>query len=206
VATSRTQAERRAVTRAKITSAGLEALAERGYAAMTLSGVAERAGVSVGAVTHHLPQKPDVAIAALQDGMVATLRTLHSRVEALPDADERDPLVLDEIYRCFGGTMYQAFLAVQVHARTDMVLSARLNRISDDGVTGIGQIAAAAWTPALLEHDGWHAFIWLVIDTVRGVALSTPAGPVDTSAPAWQLGRRLLGAELDRMRAVASER
>lgn len=53
----RTQAERRATTRAKLLDAAVECLIERGYAGTTLGEVAARAGLTNGAMWRHFPTK-----------------------------------------------------------------------------------------------------------------------------------------------------
>src|SRR5207302_5430172 len=49
----RTQAARREATRSALLNAAAECLAEEGYARTTVRRIAERAGVTVGALQHH---------------------------------------------------------------------------------------------------------------------------------------------------------
>lgn len=197
-----TQAQRRAVTRAKITSAALEALADHGYAAMTFADVAKRAGVSRGALLHYFPQKPDIALATIEDGAVALLRELRARVAESVTGPDRDARILDDIYASFTGRLFQAFLALQVHARTDRALNARLDGIAGEAVAGIGAIAVDGWgPPALRGHPRLPVFIWLVNDTVRGIALSSAADRADTDNEVWQMARPLLLRALAELRA-----
>lgn len=56
----RTQAERRAVTRAGLIAAARRLFAERGYDGVTTEEVIEAAGVSRGALYHHFDGKPDL--------------------------------------------------------------------------------------------------------------------------------------------------
>src|SRR5258706_14432846 len=62
----RTQAERRAGTRALLLEATVECLAERGYAGTTTTEVARRAGLSRGAQLHHFGTKTDLVTAAVE--------------------------------------------------------------------------------------------------------------------------------------------
>src|SRR5215203_1272433 len=57
--TERTEA-RRAETRARITTAARELIAEGGYVAAQVAEVADRAGVAVGTVYRHFPSKSDL--------------------------------------------------------------------------------------------------------------------------------------------------
>lgn len=87
--------------RASIAAAAAEAIAEDGIEAVTMKGIAERAGVTTGAVTHYFSDKDEVVLAALllvdaamQLRLEAALALGHSPVDvllaALPhDADSR---------------------------------------------------------------------------------------------------------------------
>lgn len=205
-AARRTQAQRRASTRARITAAALAELAASGYAAMTFAGVAERAGVSRGALLHYFPQKPDLALATIEDGAVVLLGELRARVAASATRPDRDERILDDIFAVFGGELFQAFLALQVHARTDPELNRRLATIAGQAVDAIGVIAAEGWGPELLEHPRWTVFMWLVNDTVRGIALSGAADRTDTADEVWRMARGLLVGALGELRGSATAR
>jgi len=60
----RTQAERSRDTRSKVCEATLQALAEVGHERISTSMIAERAGVSRGALTHQFPMRDDLLVAA----------------------------------------------------------------------------------------------------------------------------------------------
>ena len=63
---AQSQEERRAETRAKLLDATIECLLEEGYAGTTTRRVAELAGVSQGAQTHHFPYRVDLVAAAIE--------------------------------------------------------------------------------------------------------------------------------------------
>src|SRR5919109_2573967 len=62
----RTNQERSATTQAAILQATIEQLAEHGYGRTTTVEVAERAGVSRGALVHHFSTRSDLVLAALE--------------------------------------------------------------------------------------------------------------------------------------------
>jgi AcrR family transcriptional regulator len=202
----RTQGQRRAITRAKITSAALEALAANGYAAMTFADVAERAGVSRGALLHYFPQKPDLALAAIEDGAVTLVRDVRARIEAIRDRADSDARVLDVIYTSYTGPLFQAFLALQVHARTDPDLNARLERLANDAVQGIGTAAVEAWgPPSLQRHPDLPVYMWLVSDVVRGISLASASDRADTDNDVWRMATPLLLSALAKLRETVQD-
>lgn len=67
VTVRRTQAERRETTRAALLAAARELFAERGFAATGREDIAERAGVTRGALYHHFDSKAALALAVIEE-------------------------------------------------------------------------------------------------------------------------------------------
>jgi AcrR family transcriptional regulator len=81
------QAERRAATRAKLLKAAGAIFARHGYHAATLDQIAERAGVSKGALYYNFASKEDLFLALLADRLgegPADLEEFASRLEHDP--------------------------------------------------------------------------------------------------------------------------
>jgi AcrR family transcriptional regulator len=81
------QAERRAATRAKLLKAAGSIFARRGYHAATLDEIAQRAGVSKGALYYNFASKEDLFLALLADRLgegPADLEEFASRLERDP--------------------------------------------------------------------------------------------------------------------------
>lgn len=121
--TRRTQKERAEETQTLLLEATIACLSEVGYAKTTSTLVAQRAGVSRGAQTHHFPSKNSLVVAALE-------RLSDSLVEALDRglADcLRKPDVLDAfmsgIWRTKEGPLFACAMEVAVAARHDTELS-----------------------------------------------------------------------------------
>ena len=93
----RTNRERTATTRARVLNATIEQLAEQGYAATTTVEVAERAGVSRGALVHHFPTRSDLVLSALDKP--AELKTI---VPDRPGHDRRYLLDSSKLRRELG--------------------------------------------------------------------------------------------------------
>ncbi|HEY3187888.1 MAG TPA: helix-turn-helix domain-containing protein [Solirubrobacteraceae bacterium] len=91
----RTQAERRAQTRAKLLKAAGAVFARRGYHEATLDEIAERAGLSKGALYYNFASKEDLFLALLADRLAERLGEAAGAgpraFEAFVAALERDP-------------------------------------------------------------------------------------------------------------------
>src|SRR6188472_1874086 len=76
--------ERRARTISRLLDATIDSLVEVGYTATTVRGVAQRAGVSQGATTHHFPQRRDLIGAALDEIANRLIGEQRAQIPLLP--------------------------------------------------------------------------------------------------------------------------
>jgi AcrR family transcriptional regulator len=206
----RSQAERSAATRAKILSAALEALGQVGYTQMRLSDVARSVSISNGALSHHFPQKANLALAALTEGERLVLRTLRQRVDEAQVAPDRDRRIFDALYEVHSGIEFQAFLSVQAHARSHDELGPGMTTIIERATGAMRDIAADGWGPEIQASPRFQDFIGLTLATVRGlVIIAGIRNPGDSTNPdigisdhgVWPEGRRLLLRRLEEIRA-----
>lgn len=110
----RSQEERREQTRGSILSAMIEALDEHGYAGATYARVAERAGVSRGALLYYFPDKVELAVAAADRVRFDAAARAGTEINALPEGPARIEAALDVLREIFGGPAFQAGLEVWV--------------------------------------------------------------------------------------------
>lgn len=141
---------------------------------MTFADVAARAGVSRGALLHYFPQKSDLALGAIEDGLSAEMDNLRDLVNAARNSPRSDEGILDAILSVYYGNVYQAYLAVNVHARTDPDLHARLNAQVEEANRAIQRVAAAGWRFDPVDSPGLSALVRLITATVQGIALMGP--------------------------------
>src|SRR5215212_4680044 len=98
----RTQEERRAQTRTKLLDATVRSLVEVGYAGTTTRAVAQRAGVSSGAQTHHFPRRVDLVAAAVEQLTIQRVRAMRAAAEDLPaEPEARARAFLDLLWSDF---------------------------------------------------------------------------------------------------------
>jgi len=78
----RTQASRRAATRARLLRAAGTEFARRGYHGTSLDDVAARAGLSKGALYHHFESKEDLFLTLLEERLEERLREVAGALDA----------------------------------------------------------------------------------------------------------------------------
>ena len=175
----RTQEERRAETRAKLLDATVQSVLEVGYAATTTRRVAERAGVSQGAQTHHFPHRVDLVSAAVEwlaERRVAELRDMASDLPE--DPGPRMDALLELMWADFSSATFTVFVKLWIAAADDPELYERLVPVERQVVRAIGELARQLGGD-LVEVPGWEAQLTLAINALRGLALTERFEPRD---------------------------
>jgi AcrR family transcriptional regulator len=162
----RTQQERRDETRGKLLDATIRSLLDSGYAATTTRRVAEMAGVSAGAQTHHFPHRVDLvgaAVERLAEQRIAAIKT----VELPDDEGPRARALLDLLWADFSSDLFTIFVKLWVAAADDPDLYTRLVPLERAMTREI-----AAQIPPELRGQAT-----VVLATMRGLALSQAYEP-----------------------------
>lgn len=167
----RTQAERRAATQSVLLDATIDCLIQDGYSGTSTRRIAERAGVTVGAMQHHYDSKTALVTAALEHlaGMIAA----EVVIVGLPDGRtdlERGKELLERVWQVHRGPLFAAGIELWVAARTDPDLRASL-RATRGGIGGVIEDGAAALFPALADDPAFRAAVVTGLATLRGLAL-----------------------------------
>ncbi|MGE5185307.1 MAG: TetR/AcrR family transcriptional regulator [Acidobacteriota bacterium] len=115
----RTQQQRRDETRRALLDAAVESLIEVGFARTTTLEVQRRADVSRGALLHHFPSKAELLVAAVDHLAEMRARELKQLAIQLPEGRARTDAVLDLLWQCFSGEMFQVAMELRTAARTD---------------------------------------------------------------------------------------
>jgi AcrR family transcriptional regulator len=125
-----TQAERTAITRAKLLDAAAACLAEVGYHRTSTTEICRRAGVSRGAQLHHFPTKADLLAAALDHVWNLRAEEFRALVQTLPTGPERIDGAVDVLWSVFQGDTFAAWFELAAAARTDPELQARMTSVA----------------------------------------------------------------------------
>ncbi|MEZ4358646.1 MAG: TetR/AcrR family transcriptional regulator [Kofleriaceae bacterium] len=168
----RTQQERRDGTRKVLLDAAVESLIDVGFARTTTLEVQRRAGVSRGALLHHFPSKGALLIAAIEQLAELRGRELRARAATLPATCERSDAVLDLLWECFGGVMFQVAVELRAAARKDPELRQALI-VAERGLRErILAQSRALFGAALSEQPGFERAIDLTLQFMIGVAMT----------------------------------
>jgi AcrR family transcriptional regulator len=184
----RTQDERRATTHTALLDAAIDCLVEYGYAKTTTRRIAERAGVTPGALQHHFASK--TALLGELIGYMRAKSMSEMFAEGVPNTRsirKRQELLLDRMWRIYRGPLFTALLELGIGARTDPELLKHITGSHDE----MGRLNAIAAPILFPEHAERPELIPLIASgqaTMRGLALVGLAGEADPD-PLWPTTR-----------------
>jgi AcrR family transcriptional regulator len=188
----RTQAERRAETRAALLNATIESLITYGYGGTTTGRIAELAGVSRGAQTPYFPSRADLVAAAVQHLADLRFKAYSERIAGREITVEEG---LDAIWEEYKGPLFGAVIELWVAARTDPDLREKLIEIEHNVTAAITEVAEESLGP-IAKRKGFNDDLVFALATVRGLALLRISNDVSDEALAarWEQARERLVA------------
>ncbi len=122
----RTQEERTAETRAKLMEATLDILLERGYARASTLDIADRAGVSRGALTHHFDSKDDLVCQSVEHMLRDATAEIRDYAERVQSGRIQLGSFIDHLWSMFSGRLFYVTLEHVTEARHNDFLRERL--------------------------------------------------------------------------------
>ncbi len=120
------QAQKSASTRTQITEAAIRCFVEYGYSRTTTTLIAEKAGLSRGAMLHHFPSKLAVVSAAVEYLHAKRLRAFRRAVTKPSNDRDHVRQSVEAYWAHVRHPMFVAFFELAVAARTDKELAAIL--------------------------------------------------------------------------------
>lgn len=200
----RTQDQRRAETRSRLLDATIACVEEYGYTAATTRRIAERAEVSVGAVTHHFQYRVELVTAAVEELMRRRLLAIREALDELPETgrEARVGEALEFLWQDFSGPLFTVMIKLWVAAGDDSELYDRmvplermLARAFAEFAPEFGLSEPAGRTGEGSKSLGVNPRYAIVIAAIRGLALSRAFEPrTGTIRDPWPA----LRAELER--------
>lgn len=187
----RTQEERRAETRGKLLDATIASLLESGYAATTTRRVADLAGVSAGAQTHHFPHRVDLVGAAIERLAEQRVADLRDQAAGLPaERRARAQAVLEMLWGDFSSDLFTIFVKLWVAAADDPELYERLVPLERMMTRQIAS-AIPSFVGDQPSPEDFSARVTAALATMRGLALSAAYEPGRRRDP-WPAVRPVL--------------
>ncbi len=174
----RTQAQRSASTREKVIEAVVDCIAEEGYAKATAARIAQRAGVTWGAIVHQFGNKDAVLLAVLERSF-ANLSTSVAQGLAAGAATPRQrvALLVHEIWQRLNAPAFRAFLEIVLNRRrraVDVGLKTRQEHM-------IHAVSGRIWTDLFAQFGTDAATLdlarTLTSSTLLGMAVLAMVGP-----------------------------
>ena len=111
------QQERSIATRQRLLDAAVDVLIEEGYAGLSATKVASRAGVTRGAQQHHFPHKATLVAEALSYLTERVMQEARESLDAVPAGPKRVERLLDVIYERFDSRLFAAMFTLSMAAR-----------------------------------------------------------------------------------------
>jgi AcrR family transcriptional regulator len=170
----RTQAQRRAQTRAALLDSTIDCLVEVGYARTSMQEICARAGVSKGAVQHHFTDKAELMAAAVEHLTGRLKEQRLAEVDDLPAGTERVAAAIDLLWEAYSGTLSTAVTELWVAARTDPDLRAAMRPV--DRALGRSVLENIATVAGPVPREKVETLFWLTVNLTRGLALDAELG------------------------------
>ena len=177
----------------RLLSAAVDELLEGGYAGLSTSGVARRAGVSRGAQQNYFPHKQTLVMEAVRHLGRLQRDEVRSRVDAVPGGRERVQMGLDALFEAYSGPLFAAAVELSLAARNDPELREVMTAEEDATARAMQEVASVIFGngfPGTREEaQRWAT----ALSAIRGLALLKLLGhPAEAVDRQWGATRRQL--------------
>ncbi len=165
-------------TRTKILEATTEVLSEVGYSGTKTPLIAERAGVSQGALYRHFPTKLDLLEATLGSILAAARESFAEAFAADPTASS-DPAgaVFRNLWVVFTSPPLQGAFDLYQAARTDPALAERVAPLIADHRSRAVAGLLSLFPNAAREHEDLESAVFALMSTMQGAAVFSALVP-----------------------------
>jgi AcrR family transcriptional regulator len=191
------QAQKSASTRLQIVEAALRCFVDLGYSGTTTTVIAEKAGLSRGAMLHHFPSKIDIVRAAVEHLHAKRLKAFRKAIDKMPRDETRPRRALDAYLEHVKHPMYVAFLELWIAARTDPELRGILQPAQEAFEGEWYRTAKDLWPEWSDSGENFDLALDLVRYVMDGIAVSFLTHDLGDRE------RRMVSYLEDRMRELA---
>lgn len=169
----RTQETRSLETRARLIEAALTALFENGYARTTTADIADRAGVSRGALTHHFANKDDLVAQAVDHQLHASTAEIRALATQMREQTLSLDGFLDHLWSMFSGQLFFVTLEHVAEARHNDHLRARLVPVVREFHASLDQIWREFFRDSRLSEMEIEKTLNATLCLLRGMGLQS---------------------------------
>ena len=166
----RTQAERSAEATERLLAAASACLTRHGYAATSITEIAEQAGLSRGALQHHFETKADLLFAVFARFSASLVAALDSVDPGLP-VPARAQAMVDALWGRFGDPGDGAMLELMVGSRSEVLLWKRVCRRRDSDAQALRAVMERLFADTGHPATYLHQTLGFATATLRGMAL-----------------------------------
>jgi AcrR family transcriptional regulator len=185
--------ERSHATRQRLLDAAVDELLESGYASLTTTAVAARAGVSRGAQQNHFPHKVTLVVEAVRHLWQRQIEELQQRLERVPVGRDGGEHLLDSLFALFRGPLFAAIVEVSLAARTEPLLHEVVSEEKRTVREAMRASATGLLDPSIVADENFEHSWAITLSTVRGLALLTLLDdPQESIERQWRFTRPAL--------------
>lgn len=169
----RSQKERSADTSARLMSATIDLLHERGLSRTSTPEIARRAGVSRGALTHHFAGREAIITASVADLLSQTTQRLHRFAEDFMERGGSSDEIVDYIWRMMSDRLFYVTMEYLPEARHNPGFKAELIPTVREFHAGLDAIWTALASRTGVEADHVRTVMNTTMCLVRGMIAQT---------------------------------
>jgi AcrR family transcriptional regulator len=156
--------------------AAIHVLQECGYANLTISKVADRAGLTNGAMQHHFASREEMVIAVL-DALYPVLEIPFEDIASREwDVKERVSAFIDLLWQIYSRPEYLVIWDIAFGTRGDAPLKAKLQDYQRDISARVRKQLAASFADVGVTMQDAEQIFAVVISCLRGFALQAVFG------------------------------
>jgi len=157
--------------RARLLEATIACFIELGYAATTTTEVADRAGVSRGAMLHHFPSKEELVLAAVEQLFQLREAEFLAAFARVPKNSDRAAAALDILWKIIGSDTFYAWLELAVAGRSDDKLGRRVRELGVRISQEVERTFRELFPPPETRNPFFEAAPRFVFAVLQGLAL-----------------------------------
>ncbi|WP_064485759.1 TetR/AcrR family transcriptional regulator [Brevibacterium linens] len=163
--------DRSRATRDRILRSTISCLAEFGWHGTTTTLVAERTGISRGALQHHFPKREDLFLTAIdfifdeqkQEGVLG--------VDAAPTKGDDFDFIVEKVLEYYASDVFKAALQIWSVGASEPTLKERIRPLENKFARGIYD-QTVTFLNADVSDERTHRFIQTTLDLARGLGLA----------------------------------